>query len=53
MVPIQIANHEESCARDQANDAARRTVNESRETRSIEDFFEPAHGKSLLGQDKQ
>ena len=36
MVPIHIANHEESCARDQAKDAARRTVNESRETRSID-----------------
>jgi hypothetical protein len=53
MVPIYIADHEESCADDQAKDAARRTIEESRETRPIEGLFGPAHGKPPLERDKR
>jgi hypothetical protein len=53
MAPIDIADYQESCAGDEAKDAARRTVEESRETRSIEGFFGPAHGKPPLGREKR
>jgi hypothetical protein len=51
MAPVHIADHQESEAGDHAKDAARRTVEESRETRSIEGFFGLAHAKPPLGRD--
>jgi hypothetical protein len=44
MVPIDIADHEESYAGDQTEDAACRTVDELRETRLIESYL-PTHEK--------
>jgi hypothetical protein len=43
MVPIHIADDEEPCAGDEAKDSTRRTVEESREKGSVEEFFEVPH----------